>query len=120
MTEKRSVTVYHNPGCSTSKQVLAMAEASRADVEVVQYLKTPPDRDRLEWLVAHLEDPVADLVRKDPYFKELGLDPADYTEPEPVVDLLLEHPRLMQRPLLVKGQRVIIGRPKERALELLG
>jgi arsenate reductase len=63
---------------------------------------------------------VADLVRKDPYFKQLGLDASDYTTPGAVVDLLVEHPRLMQRPLLVKGDRVVIGRPKERADELLG
>jgi arsenate reductase len=112
------LTIYHNPGCSTSKTVLGMANEAGVDVDVVQYLKTPPSRDRLEWLVDHLEDPVADLVRKDPYFKELGLDPADYTTKEPVVELLLAHPRLMQRPLLVKGHRVLIGRPKERATEL--
>ena len=112
------VTIYHNPGCSTSKSVLAMAGDAGVDVDVVQYLKTPPSRERLEWLVDHLDGPVADLVRKDPYFKELGLDPADYTSKEAVVDLLVEHPRLMQRPLLVKGDRVVIGRPKERAAEL--
>jgi arsenate reductase len=69
-------------------------------------------------LAEHLDGPVADLVRKDPYFKELGLDPNDYTQPAAVVALLVEHPRLMQRPLLVKGDRVVIGRPKERAAEL--
>ncbi len=113
------VTVYHNPNCSTSKNVLAMAADARVEVDVVQYLKTPPTRERLTWLVEHLDGPVADLVRKDPFFKELGLDAADYTEPAAVVDLLLEHPRLMQRPLLVKGDRVVIGRPKDRAAELL-
>jgi arsenate reductase len=115
-----AVTIYHNPNCSTSKKGRAWAGDAGADVEVVQYLKTPPTRERLEWLVAHLEGPVADLVRKDPYFKELGLDAADYTEPGPVIDLLLEHPRLMQRPLLVRGDRVVIGRPRERAADLLG
>src|SRR3954451_5966756 len=112
------VTIYHNPSCSTSKTVLAMAQDAGVDVEVVQYLKTPPSRERLTWLVEDLDGPVADLVRKDPFFKELGLDAADYTEPAPVVELLLEHPRLLQRPLLVKGDRVVIGRPKERAAEL--
>jgi len=112
------VTIYHNPGCSTSKTVLAMAEDAGADVEVVQYLKTPPSKERLTWLAEHLDGPVADLVRQDPYFKELGLDPNDYTQPAAVVALLVEHPRLMQRPLLVKGDRVVIGRPKERAAEL--
>jgi len=112
------VTVYHNPNCTTSKHVLAMAEAAGVDVEVVQYLKTPPSRERLTWLVEHLDGPVADLVRKDPFFNELGLDAADYTQPAAVVELLVEHPRLMQRPLVVKGDRVVIGRPKERATEL--
>lgn len=116
MTE---VTIFHNPQCSTSKKALAALEAAGADVEVVLYLKQPPDRERLEWLVDHLEDPVADLVRKDPYFKDQGLDAADYVEPGPVVDLLLEHPRLLQRPLLVQGDRVLIGRPLDRVDELL-
>ena len=61
-------------------------------MEVVQYLKTPPSRERLTWLVEHLDGPVADLVRKDPFFKELGLDAADYTEPAAVVDLLRRAP----------------------------
>jgi arsenate reductase len=112
------VTIYHNPNCSTSKTVLGLAQDAGVDLEVVQYLKTPPSREQLTWLVAHLDGPVADLVRKDPFFKELGLDAADYTEPAAVVELLVEYPRLMQRPLLVKGDRVVIGRPKERATDL--
>ncbi len=112
------VTIYHNPNCSTSKNVLALAQDAGVDVEVVQYLKSPPSREQLTWLVEHLDGPVADLVRKDPFFKELGLDPAGYTEPAAVIELLLEHPRLMQRPLLVKGDQVVIGRPKERATAL--
>lgn len=113
------VTIYHNPQCSTSTKVLGMATDVGADTEVVQYLKDPPTRARLKWLVDHLEDPPGDLVRKDPYFNSLGLDAADYTTKKAVIDLLLEHPRLMQRPLLVKGERVIIGRPVDRARELL-
>jgi arsenate reductase (glutaredoxin) len=85
-----------------------------ADVEVVQYLEHPPDRPTLERAVAILVDPVADLVRKDARFAELSLDAAEYTEPEAVVDLLLEHPRLMQRPLLVAEGTAIIGRPTAR------
>jgi arsenate reductase len=114
------VTIYHNPNCSTSKKALTALEEGGADFDVIQYMKAPPDRATLESLVARLEDPVADLVRKDPYFKELGLDAEDYTEPDAVVDLLLEHPRLMQRPLLVSGDRVFIGRPVDRVDELLG
>lgn len=84
------------------------------DAEVVEYLKTPLDADGLRALIAKLEDPVEDLIRKDGFFKDLGLDAADYTNPDAVVELLVEHPRLMQRPILVKGDRAIIGRPKDR------
>jgi arsenate reductase len=96
-----------------------MAGEVGADAEFVQYLKEPPTRERLTWLVKHLEGPPADLVRKDPYFNSLGLDADDYTTPTAVIDLLLAHPRLMQRPLLVKGDRVVIGRPIDSARELL-
>lgn len=71
-------------------------------------------------MVAHLEDPVADLVRKDAQFEKLGLNPDDYNDPGAVVDILEKHPALLQRPLVVKGDRVVIGRPKDRVRELLG
>ena len=94
-----------------------MAGEVGADTDVVQYLKEPPTRERLTWLVKHLEDPPADLVRKDPHFSSLGLNADDYTTPKAVVDLLLEHPRLMQRPFWSK---VIVlssaaRRPRPRA-----
>jgi arsenate reductase len=96
-----------------------IAEELGVDAEIVNYQKNPPDRATLEAIVAHLEDPVADLVRKDSRFEKLGLDAADYTEPGPVVELLLKHKMLMQRPVVVKGNKAIIGRPKERVRELL-
>lgn len=88
--------------------------------EIVLYMKNPPDRETLQHLVSTLEDPVEDLVRKDAKFKKLGLDPEDYVgNPEAVVDLLSEHKELMQRPVLVKGDRAIIGRPKDRIAPFL-
>jgi arsenate reductase len=108
------LTVFHNPACSTSRHAIDRVDALDADAEVVQYLKNPLDRDGLLELLRKLEDPPADLVRKDPYFKSLGLDASAYTTPEAVADLLAEHPRLMQRPILVRGDRAIIGRPKDR------
>lgn len=111
------VTLFHNPRCSTSRH--AYDELADADVEVVEYLKTPLDRAQLLELVDKLEDPAADLVRKDAYFKQQGLDAADYTTPEAVADLLVEHPRLMQRPVLVRGNHAIIGRPKDRVAAFL-
>jgi arsenate reductase len=113
------LTILHNQKCSTSRHVVDEVAAEGVDADVVQYLKTPLDRAALEDLVGKLEDPVADLVRKDPHFNSLGLRAADYTTPDAVIDLLLEHPRLMQRPVLVKGDRAIIGRPKDRVPEFL-
>lgn len=98
---------------------MAVAEAKGIDVDVVQYLKAPPDRQTLTDLVAKLEDPPADLVRKDSNFKKLGLDADDYSDEESVVDLLVEHPKLMQRPVVVKGDKAIIGRPKDRVAAFL-
>jgi|SRR5687767_14104825 arsenate reductase (glutaredoxin) len=108
------VTILHNKNCSTSRHAMDAVGDAGVDAEVVEYLKTPLDRAALEDLIGKLEDPVADLVRKDPFFKGLGLDADDYTTPDAVIELLLEHPRLMQRPVLVKGDRAIIGRPKDR------
>jgi arsenate reductase len=113
------VTIYHNPKCSTSAHAVRTAEELGTEHELVLYLKQPPDRATLEWLLDHLEDPPADLVRKDPAFARLGLDEADYVEAEPVIELLLEHPELIQRPVLVKGDVAIIGRPKDRVAAFL-
>jgi arsenate reductase (glutaredoxin) len=109
------VTLYHNPKCSTSNHALGVVQDLGTDVEVVQYLKTPPDRAALERIVKMLFDPVEDLVRKDANFEKLGLSADDYVgNPGAVVDVLVEHPQLLQRPLLVKGKKAIIGRPKDR------
>jgi len=113
------LVIFHHTGCSTSRHAVDEAAAAGVDADVVQYLKTPLDRAAVLDLVAKLEDPPADLVRKDGFFKGLGLDPDDYTTPEAVADLLVEHPRLMQRPVLVRGDRAIIGRPKDRVAAFL-
>lgn len=113
------LTILHNTACSTSKHAVESAAASGANATVIQYLKQPLDRAALLELLGKLEDPPADLVRKDPYFKQLGLSADDYTTPDRVADLLVEHPRLMQRPVLIRGDRAIIGRPKDRVAEFL-
>jgi arsenate reductase len=113
------VTLLHNTACSTSRHALQEIESAGAGVEVVQYLKTPLDRAALLALIAKLEDPAADLVRKDDYFRQQGLDAAAYVTPAAVADLLVEHPRLMQRPVLIRGARAIIGRPKDRVSAFL-
>ncbi len=83
-------------------------------------MKEPPDRAQLEKIVAGLEDPVEDLVRKDSKFKKLELDPDTYVgNPEAVVELLVEQKALLQRPVVVKGDKAIIGRPKTRIADFL-
>ncbi len=100
---------------------MAVAEELGVEHDTVLYMKDPPDRETLDHIVSILEDPVEDLVRKDSKFKKLELDPADYVaNPAAVVDLLLQHKALMQRPVVVKGNTAIIGRPKSRIAELLG
>jgi len=85
----------------------------------VEYLKTPLDRAPLERILRWLGPPASELVRKDKHFAALGLQPGDYATVESVIALLLEHPELMQRPVVVAGERAIIARPAERVLELL-
>lgn len=90
------------------------------DHDVVLYMKEPPDRAALEKIVAGLEDPVEDLVRKDSQFKKLELNADDYVgNPEAVIDLLSERKALLQRPVVVRGDKAIIGRPKDRIADFL-
>ncbi len=105
---------------------MAVATDADADVDVVLYMSQRPDHDTLTGIIERLEDPVENLVRKDSQFSKLGLDPDDYVDnPEAVVDVLLRYPRLMQRPVLVRADRAIIGRPlgdakaKDRLAEFL-
>jgi arsenate reductase len=99
---------------------LAVAEELGVDVDVVLYMKEPPDRATLKAIVAGLEDPVEDLVRKDSQFKKLELNADDYVgNADAVIDLLAERKALMQRPVIVKGKKAIIGRPKDRIADFL-
>lgn len=107
-----SITLLHNPRCSTSRHAVDAADGH--DVEIVQYLKTPLSETELLDLIGKLEDDPTDLVRRDATFKELGLSDADVSSPEQVAKVVAEHPKLMQRPVLIRGDRAIIGRPKDR------
>ena len=89
------------------------------EFDVIEYLKTPPAREALEKILAMLEGPAEDLVRKDKRFAELGLKADDYLDKKKIVALLLQHPELMQRPIIVKGNRAIIARPPEKLAALL-
>ncbi len=111
--------VYHNPTCSKSRGALEILRDRGIDTDVVEYLKAPPHRATLERIVDAIPNPPGDLVRKDKRFKELGLDAGDYTTRASVVELLLAHPELMERPVVFRGERAVIARPSETVLELV-
>jgi arsenate reductase len=98
---------------------VSIAEELGVEADLVLYLKTPPDAETLRGIVAKLEDPVTNLVRRDSLWQKLGLTDADVQSEEQVVDLLVRHKQLLQRPIVVTPVRAIIGRPKERVRELL-
>jgi arsenate reductase len=113
------ITVYHNPVCSNSRGALDLLDDRDADVEVIEYLHEPPDRALLERILDAIPDEPAVLVRHDKRFAELGLDPNGYQDRESVIEVLLEHPELMQRPVVFKGDKAMICRPPEKVFELL-
>jgi len=97
-----------------------LLRAQGVEFDIVEYLKTPLHRTALERIVAMLDTPPAELVRKDRRFEALQFKPADYVSAENVVALLLKYPELMQRPVVVKGDKAVIARPPELMLPLLG
>lgn len=115
-----NVTVYHNPRCSKSRRAVEILGERGVAFDTVDYLRTPPDRRTLEGLVALLPTPPDALVRRDARFTELGLDDASCRTAVQVVDLLLAHPELMERPVIVANARAVIARPPEKVLEILG
>ena len=112
------VTLYHNPACSHSRGALALLSDRAIAFDTIEYLKQPPTRAELERIIEILDSPAADLVRHDRRFDELALAAADYTAPAAIVDLLLEHPELMQRPIVIRAGRAVIARPAEKLLAL--
>jgi arsenate reductase len=97
-----------------------LLRARGVEFDTVEYLKTPLHRATFERIVAMLDMPPAEMVRKDRRFEDLGLKAADYVTAEAVVALLVKHPELMQRPVIVEGDKAVIARPPERLLALLG
>lgn len=114
-----TITIYHNPKCGTSRNTLAMIRASGEEPEVIEYLKAPPGRDRLVELVAAAGLSVRQVLRKKgtPY-EELGLDDPKWTDDE-LIDFMVEHPILMNRPIVVTPLGTVLSRPSEKVLDVL-
>ncbi|HEY4941948.1 MAG TPA: arsenate reductase (glutaredoxin) [Rhizomicrobium sp.] len=113
------VTIYHNPKCGTSRNALAAIRAAGHEPRIVEYLKTPLSRDEIKGLLARLHLSVRDIVRKkEPLFAELGLDERDVGEDE-ILDAMVEHPILLNRPIVLTPKAARLCRPSEMVNDLL-
>ena len=114
-----SITIYHNPACGTSRNALALIRNSGVEPLIVEYLKTPPGRARLEELIAALGTPVRGVLRrKGTPYDELALDDPKWSDVE-LIDFMVAHPILMNRPIVVTPLGTRLCRPSEAVLDIL-
>lgn len=112
-------TIWHNPKCSKSREALALLEEKGEKIEVVKYLESSLSRQDIEVLLKKLGVSARELMRtKEDIYKELGL--SDVEEEAKLIDAMVEHPKLIERPIIIQGNRAVIGRPVERVVEFLG
>jgi len=114
-----TVTIYHNPACGTSRNVLAMIRERGVEPKIIEYLKTPPSAAKLRSLLAQMGISAREILRKrgTPY-DELGLDDPKWSETE-LIDFMVKHPILIERPIVETARGTRLCRPKEKALEIL-
>ncbi len=112
-----SVTIYHNPRCSKSRQTLALLEDKKVDVNVVEYLTTPPSQADLKRILKMLGVSAKDIVRTKEA-KEAGIDPAALSEAA-LIEALVAHPIAIERPIVVAGSKAVLGRPPENVLDII-
>ncbi len=113
------LTLYHNPRCSKSRGALELLEARGLTPTVVRYLDTPPSADELRTLLGKLGIPARQLLRSgEDEYKALGLADSNLSD-EQLIAAMVSHPKLIERPILIAGERAVIGRPPEKVLELL-
>ncbi|WP_278442213.1 arsenate reductase (glutaredoxin) [Pseudomonas oryzihabitans] len=114
-----AITIYHNPACGTSRNVLGLIRNSGVEPTVIHYLETPPDRAQLERLIADLDMPVRELLRqKGTPYADLGLDDPRLDDAA-LIAAMLQHPLLINRPIVVTPLGTRLCRPSERVLEIL-
>ncbi len=114
-----SITIYHNPACGTSRNTLAMIRQSGAEPEIIEYLKTPPSREKLKELIAAMGVPVRALIReKGTPYHDLGLADPKWSDDE-LIDFMVAHPILINRPIVVTPKGIRLCRPSERVLDIL-
>ena len=114
-----SITIFHNPACGTSRNTLALIRNTGAEPEVIEYLKTPPTREQLLQLIAQMAIPVRDVLRrKEKVYDELGLDKPQLGD-DALIDAMLAHPILINRPIVVTPLGTRLCRPSEAVLDIL-
>jgi len=114
-----SITIYHNPRCSKSRQTLSILEDKGMDIEIIEYLQTPPDAATLQALIKKLGITPKDLLRKgEEEFKQAGLDKKNVTDEE-IIQAMLKYPKLIERPIVVNNDKAALGRPPENVLAIL-
>ncbi len=114
-----SVTIYHNPSCGTSRNTLAMIRASGVEPDVIEYVKNPPSRECLVELITAMGGNVRALIReKGTPYTELGLDDVNLSD-DALIDAMLQHPILINRPIVVTKKGVKLCRPSELVLDIL-
>lgn len=114
-----SITIYHNPKCGTSRNTLALIRNTGAEPEVIEYLQTPPSKAVLQNLIAAMQLPVREVMRqKESLYSELQLDDAKWSD-EDLIDQMLAHPILINRPIVVTSMGVKLCRPSELVLDIL-
>jgi len=113
------VTIYHNPGCGTSRQTLAIIREAGLEPAIIEYLKTPPSRDELKRMLAAMGQTARDVIRrKETLYGELGLDDPALSEDQ-LIDAMVDNPRLIERPIVVTDRGTRLCRPAERVREIL-
>lgn len=111
--------IYHNPKCGTSRNTLALIRNARIEPEIIEYLKTPPTKDELQALIAATGKCVRDIMRqKEAQYTELQLDDTKWSD-DALIDLMLEHPILLNRPIVVTTLGTRLCRPSEEVLDIL-
>lgn len=114
-----SITIYHNPSCGTSRNTLAMIRQSGEEPLIVEYLVNPPTRNQLVSLIRAIDIPVRDVLRrKGTPYDELGLDDPKWSDDE-LIDFMMQHPILINRPIVVTPHGARLCRPSELVLEIL-
>lgn len=115
----KSVQIYHNPRCSKSRQTLSILEQNGVEPEVILYLEQTPDAKTIQSLLQKLGISARELLRKgEDAYKELGLNDKTLSD-EFLIAKMQEYPKLIERPIVVKGDKAVLGRPPENALELI-